>query len=251
MSVDQLDILRPAEQWEVEEPRPRRWSPVEFDFMVDSGLLPRDQAYLMGGRVLRERGGDLWRWTVDDYERMGELGLLGPEERVELIDGEVLEMSPQKSLHTGGVDKAARVFERAFGEGYYVRRQSPLTPAPTDAPEPDVAVVKGDIDDYLAGHPAEALLVLEVSDTSLRFDLGKKASRYAGCGVLDYWVTDIRNKRVHVLRDAVTDSSQRSGYRYSNVRSYLLGESISPLAAPHLSIAVKDLVPILPGDNHE
>jgi hypothetical protein len=167
MSIEELDITLPHEQWELEEPRPRRWSPVEFDFMVKKGLVPEDQACLMGGLVRRSPGGSLWRWNTGDYERMGEVGLLGPEERVELIDGEILEMSPQKSKHAIGVGLAARALELAFGAEFHVRSQLPLQPTCADEPEPDAAVLRGDIRDYTESHPGNALLVLEVSDTSL------------------------------------------------------------------------------------
>jgi Uma2 family endonuclease len=177
---------------------------------------------------------------------MGELGLLGPEARVELIDGEVLEMSPQLSYHATGVSLASQVLAAAFGAAYHVRVQLPIRPLPHDEPEPDVSIVRGRIRDYTHSHPEHAALLLEVSDSTLRFDLRKKASLYASIGIDDYWVTDIPHYRVHVHRDPAPDSRSAHGYRYMTIRSYGPGESITPLAAPGASIAVNDLLPIFP-----
>src|SRR5687768_17446220 len=109
-----------------------------------------------------------WRWTRDDYYRMAEVGLLPPDARVELIDGEVLYMSPQRTPHFNAVSRGQRVLSRVFGEGYWARAQGPLSLNLEMEPEPDLAVVPGTEDDYEEAHPNTAVLVVEVSDTTLR-----------------------------------------------------------------------------------
>src|SRR5687767_4018897 len=102
------------------------------------------------------------RWTLDEYYRMGELGWFA-DQRVELIDGEVVEMPPKKDVHVACVSLVAKAVARAFGPGYWVRTQDPLHLINESEPEPDVAVVKGSERDYVGtGHPTGALLVVEV-----------------------------------------------------------------------------------------
>jgi Uma2 family endonuclease len=243
MSVEQLDITLPDAQWDVEEPRPRRWSPVEFDFMVESGLVSADEAYLMGGRVRRSQDHELRRWSVDDYARMGELGLLAHDQRVELVFGEVFGRTPQRTYHATAFALASKALDAALPPGCHLRHLAPLVLRPYSEPEPDLSLVAGEIRDYVDAHPSRALMVLEVADTTLRLDLREKARLYASVGVPDYWVTDIRNRCVHVLREPVPDATQRHGFRYASVRKHLPGETITPLAAPDASIAVEDLLP--------
>jgi Uma2 family endonuclease len=90
----------------------------------------------------------LHRWSRNEYDRMVETGVFSPEARLELLDGEIVEMSPQKSLHASAVDLVEEVLRGGFGEGFYVRGQKPLTLDDYSEPEPDVAVVKGTIRDY-------------------------------------------------------------------------------------------------------
>lgn len=148
MSVQQSDVNLGQDPWELEEPRRRRWSPVELEFITRSGLLPFQQAELRSGRIIDASSGAPIRWDAEAYERMADLGLFGADDRVELLDGEILEMSPQKSYHATGVSLAADALASVFGSGTHVRVQLPLRPLPTDEPEPDVAVVAGNIRDY-------------------------------------------------------------------------------------------------------
>jgi Uma2 family endonuclease len=168
MSIELLHPITLPEpaQWEVEEPRLRRLSPVEEEAATQHGLI-------------RGRGG----WTAEQYEELGELGVIGPEERVELIDGEILEMSPQRDLHADGVMCAFRVLQRLFEPADHLRPQLPLRPSQTSEPEPDIAVIAGSFEESTGVHPSTALLVVEVSDTTLRFDQEAKASLYAAAGV--------------------------------------------------------------------
>jgi Uma2 family endonuclease len=183
------------------------------------------------------------RWTSDEYYELADLGWFR-NQRVELIDGEILEMPPQKDLHAAAISLTAEALSRSFGPGFWVRQQFPLHLSETSEPEPDVAVVKGAIRDYVGtGHPTTALLVVEVSDATLRYDRGAKASFYAAHGIADYWIVNLQERRLEVYRDPIADAKQRFGYRFENIARYSQAETAAPLAAPGSAIAVADLVP--------
>jgi len=183
------------------------------------------------------------RWTVAEYERMAEVGLLGPEERVELIDGEIIQISPQNSPHATSVSLTYDALRSASGRGFYVRQQLPLRLSATVQPEPDLAVVSGSARDYRSAHPDAALLVVEISDTTLAFDRGVKTSLYASAGVADYWLLDLGASRLEVRRDPIPMASEPHGYGYRSVTLFQPGDRVSPLAAPRLRVAVADLLP--------
>lgn len=127
----------------------------------------------------------LRRWTRDEYERMIDAGILGPDDRVELVGGEILEMSPERSPHAAAIDLGAETLRRAFGAGFTVRTQHPLALGADSEPEPDLAVVPGTPRDYAAAHPTSALLVVEVADTSLAYHRSTKAKLYANASITD------------------------------------------------------------------
>jgi Uma2 family endonuclease len=183
------------------------------------------------------------RWTVDEYYHMGELGWFA-DQRVELIDGEVVEMPPKKDLHVASVSLTAKAIARAFGDGHWVRTQDPLHLINASEPEPDVAVVRGAERDYVGtGHPTSALLVVEVADTTLAYDIGVKASLYAASGIRDYRVVDLVGTIVHQHRNPVRDSGQRFGWRYADIVHHARGAVFNPLEASSQFIQVDDLLP--------
>jgi Uma2 family endonuclease len=178
------------------------------------------------------------RWTVDEYYRLAEMGFIAPDERVELIEGEIIQMSPLNPPHAFGSGKVQSFLLRVFGEDWVVRVGLPLRLQEDSEPEPDFAVVRGRLEDFLTGHPTTAELVVEVSDSSLSFDLGQKAALYAGAGIPDYWVLNLPGRALVVHRDP--DPATR---RYRDVQSYGEAESAAPLAAPGVTVAVRDLLP--------
>ncbi len=177
-----------------------------------------------------------YHWTRDRYDRAVEAGVFGPDDRLELIEGQLLAMNPQGSRHAAMVDQAGEVLREAFGAGYRVRIQCPLVAGDDSEPEPDLAVVPGRARDYLDGHPATALLVVEVSDDSLRRDRIVKQRVYARHGIPEYWILALPDARLEVHRDPAA-----TGYRTVLVRR--AGETIAPLARPAATIAVSDLLP--------
>jgi Uma2 family endonuclease len=110
-------------------------------------------------------------------------------------------------------------------------------------PVPDLAVVQGSIRDYGTIHPSTAVLVVEVSDSSLKYDTGDKASLYASAGIADYWVVDLVGRQLIVFRDPQMDSTGVFGFSYADMKKYGPNQSASPLRAPHSSVLVSDLLP--------
>jgi Uma2 family endonuclease len=183
-------------------------------------------------------GGRLRLWTREEYRRAGKLGLFGPEERLELLDGEIIQKMPHGSLHAFVVKRADRLLADAFGSDCHTRPQLPLVLNDLSEPEPDVVVVVGTEYDYLSDHPQamDSRLVVEVADSTLRFDRSRKRSAYARSGILEYWIINLLERQIEVHRDP-------RGSRYRSVTIYREGETVTALAAPHASIAVSDLLP--------
>lgn len=182
------------------------------------------------------------RWTSQEYHRMGEAGLFR-DQRVELINGEVLAMAPQGSEHFAAICLAAEACRKLFAAGYVVRVQGPLAVAEESEPEPDIAVVKGNARDYAGkSHPSTALLVMEISDSSLEFDRRDKGSLYASAAVADYWIVNLIDRQVEVYRRSVADPTARFGFRYAERQDFTVAQNIQPLSAVG-NIAVPDLLP--------
>ena len=138
------------------------------------------------------------RLTVADYYRMGEAGILAPDARVELIDGEIIDMAPIGSVHAGSVDQLAQVLGKAVAGRALVRVQNPVRLDEHSEPQPDLSVLMPRADFFKSGHPppSDTLLVVEVADTSLLFDRDKKIPLYARHGIPEAWLVDLRGKRL-------------------------------------------------------
>ena len=179
-------------------------------------------------------------WTREEYYRMGELGFFHGQ-RVELIEGEIMVLSPQNWPHTLTVARVGEALHRALGAGFWVRMQFPLNLSSSD-PEPDVSVVGGRIEDY-SDHPTTAVLIVEVSESTLAFDRKRKASLYARAGIADYWIVNLVDHQLEVRRDPRPDPSQYYGHGYASVTTLVPPAVVQPLAAPQVSLAVADLLP--------
>lgn len=180
------------------------------------------------------------RWSVADYHRAAESGVFD-RRRVELIDGEIIEMSPQGNAHAVGIGKVDYALRPIFGKTHWIRIQMPLTLTARDEPEPDLAVVPGAPGDY-AAHPDTALLVVEISDSTLAYDRIDKANLYAAHGVADYWIVNLNDRCLEVLREPTEDRASATGSRYASRTVLRSGEFIAPLAAPASGIAVASLI---------
>ena len=182
------------------------------------------------------------RWTKAEYYRLGELGFFRGQ-KVELIEGELMVASPQNSLHSDIVDLVDDVLSLAFPTGYRIRCQLPIDLGQPTEPEPDVAVVVGRRRQFLASHPTTAELIVEVADSSLDYDRGRKGGLYAASAIRDYWIVNLVNNQVEVYRDPVPDPTAPYGWRYASRTDLHGGDSVSPLALPQAIIAVADLLP--------
>jgi Uma2 family endonuclease len=138
------------------------------------------------------------RLTVAEYRRMAEVGILGPDERVELIDGEIIDMAPPGSLHAAGVHRLTEIFIRTLATRATVLAQNPVLLGEHSQPQPDLALLKRREDFYGEEHPraVDVLLVVEIADTSLSFDRETKSRLYARHGIGEFWLVDLRGRRL-------------------------------------------------------
>jgi len=167
--------------------------------------------------------------TVEDYERMVDLGILCEDDRVELLNGQLSEMSPQSPEHAQIVRwLTIRLIRGIDPDVAQVGSQLPVRLAPLSMPEPDIAIVPAG--SYAHAHPKEALLVIEIAVSSRRLDLGTKAEIYAGAGIREYWVVDIPARVVHVHQSPVDDG-------YASCRRVASGELLPPVpGAPTVDV---------------
>jgi Uma2 family endonuclease len=183
------------------------------------------------------------RWTKAEYYHMAELGWFEGQ-RVELVEGEVVVMSPEKPRHYSSLDRVADVVRALFGAEYWVRAQAPLDLGESTEPEPDVAVVRGrrDLFERSGVHPTTAVLIVEVSESSLIYDRTRKGSLYAARRIADYWIVNLAEGQLEVYRDPTADPSEEFGFRYQSSIVPKSGESVTPLALPDRAIRVADLL---------
>ena len=172
-------------------------------------------------------------FSVDDYHRMADAGIFGPDERVELIDGEIIEMSPIGPRHAGCVINLNRLLFTRLGERAVISPQNPVTIRPRSEPQPDMLVLRPREISYSRAHPTpeDVLLAVEVAATSLRFDRRKKVPLYARHGIPEMWLLDVEGRRF--VR-----------YRAPQQGSYMLVDEPdlgTPLELPALSGVVVDL----------
>lgn len=179
-----------------------------------------------------------WKWTREQYYRLGELGFFEGK-RVELIHGEIVEMSPINWSHTVGVTKLSDALRSAFAGIGTVMTQTPH-PAGDSDPQPDVRVIAGRMQDY-TDHPRSALLVAEVSDATLHYDTTTKARLYAESAVTDYWVLDLKNRQLILFPNP--GPSPDGGTAYGDRKTLGPADTVSPLAAPSATVRVADLLP--------
>jgi len=185
----------------------------------------------------------LRRWTREEYDRMLDAGVLTTEDRVELVDGEIVMTTPQKSRHAAAVSLAQIALGRAFGERSFVRARLPLALDPASEPEPDAVVVIGSPRDYVDAHPTTALLIVEVADSSLAFDRTTKARVYARAGVADYWIVNLVDRVLEVRRGPAPSIGDHADWGYAIVERLEAGDRVSPLERPDEFIAVAELLP--------
>jgi len=181
------------------------------------------------------------KWTIDEFHEIYSLPRF-ESKRLVLLDGEILEMPNPNAPHDSGLGLALAALAAIFGAGFWVRGQMALRLTQITDPMPDIAVVPGTPRDY-PQQPTTALLVVEVSDSTLAIDTGAKAHLYAKAGIADYWVVDLNNRLLIVHRDPRPEPTAPFGAAYATVTPLSPAQLITPLAAPQASLRVNDLLP--------
>ena len=177
------------------------------------------------------------RFTVDEYDCMGRAGILHEDERVELIDGEIIQMAAMGARHASCIIFLTEWFILRLAGRALLSPQTPLRLGPRQEPEPDVALLRPRPDRYATGHPgpADVLLIIEVADTSLEYDRDVKLLRYAASGIPEVWIIDLEGERVLVYR-----RPHSGGYEYTETVE--LGGTLVPQAFPDLALPVAELL---------
>ena len=192
---------------------------------------------------MSETPAKLRRWTRVEYDRLIDIGIFLPGDKVELLGGQLCVSEPQNSPHAAAICLAEEALRQAFAGGWSIRVQLPIALDQESEPEPDLTVVPGGPRDYLADHPARPVLVLEVADSSLALDREHKGSLYARARLREYWIVNLADRVVEVYREPGPDVTAVYGWAYRSLQRLSAEQSVTPLAAPTARIAVADLLP--------
>ena len=183
------------------------------------------------------------RFTRAEYDRLIELGIFQPGEEIELIGGELIVAEPQGAPHYTAIRRTAKALEAAFGRGWEVRTEGPIALDDDSEPEPDIAVVPGNPEDYSRSHPSQPVLTVEIAESSLAVDRHHKGSLYARAGLTDYWILNLIDRVLEVYREPVADATAPFGWRYARLEVFDASARVTPLAAPAARVAVVQLLP--------
>lgn len=177
------------------------------------------------------------RFSVKDFHRLGEVGVLKEDERVELIDGEIVCMTPIGSAHAACVKRLVRLFTLAAGERAIVGVQDPITLGPETEPQPDLVLLRPRSDFYASGHPGpeDVWLVVEVADTSLVFDRTVKVPLYGKAGIPEVWLVDLLAQRIEVYR-------RPSEAGYGEVHYLARGDRLTCQTLPEVKLSVEEVL---------
>lgn len=175
--------------------------------------------------------------TVADYHRMGEAGILTEDDRVELIEGELIAMSPVGSDHSGTVNTLTRMLVRAVGDRGVVAVQNPVQLDDRSEPQPDFAILKPRPDDYRQAtpRPGDVLLIIEVANSSLAYDRAVKRALYARHGIPEFWIVNLAAAEVEVCRVP-------GGDQYTELSHVGRGGVLQPALLPGVAIPVSGLL---------
>ena len=178
------------------------------------------------------------RFTVEEYYRMAEVGILGPEDRVELIEGEIIQMSPIGPRHAYCVSSLTTLLIRALGDRAVLWAQNPVLLPRDSVPQPDIVLLHPPLSQYgqRLPQPGDVSLLVEVADTSYRFDREVKLRIYAAAGIAEFWIVDLAHDVVEIFRNP-------EGRRYGNTERVGLGRRIAPAAFPDATLSVEEILP--------
>ncbi|MGK7878710.1 MAG: Uma2 family endonuclease [Crocosphaera sp.] len=180
---------------------------------------------------------DLRRLTVKEYYRMGKLGILDPNESIELIDGQIIKKPMKGTSHEAAITRIGRKLGNSLVNKALIRYQSPIHLNEYSEPEPDIAIIKIDALDYEEHHPHpnEIYLLIEVADSSIERDIDFKAKVYAKGEISDYWVLDLSNRQLYVFRQPFQGEYQQK---------FILSDEneLSILAFEEITIQVREML---------
>lgn len=178
-----------------------------------------------------------FRLNVSQYHQMSEAGIFSENDKVELINGEIIEMSPIGRRHAACVDRINRLFSNILGMKVIVRVQNPIILNNLSEPEPDIALLQPRADFYESGHPQpqDIFLLIEVADSSLEYDRDVKIPLYASSGITEVWLVDIYEQAIIVYR-------YPSENGYSDIQKLSRGEKMSIQAFPEVNLVVDDIL---------
>jgi Uma2 family endonuclease len=176
-------------------------------------------------------------FTVDDYYRMAEAGIIGEDERVELIEGEIVRMSPIGDRHFQAVNRATMIFARGIGDRAVVSIQNPASMDRYNEPQPDVVLIRPREGFYGAGKPApeDVLLLIEVADTTLPKDRNAKLPVYARNGIREVWIVDLQHDLILVFRDPKDGA-------FVTTETFKRGQAVCCGAFPEFTIEAGELL---------
>lgn len=214
--------------------QPYRFDEQQLARMAAAGVVPNWGIELVDG--VPYQGGEPLRFSSDDYLKLGETGVLHEGDRVELIDGEIIEMSPEESRHSACIRRLIRFLSPRVGDAS-VGAQDSLSLPDGYWPMPDVVVLRPSEDDYEETHPThqDALVVVEVSNSSLRHDRHVKSMRYAEAGIPEFWLVDL-------TRDTIAIHSHPVAGEYRGVQTYGPGEEWASAALAGLTVPVDVII---------
>ena len=183
------------------------------------------------------------RFTIDEYNRLAELGFFYEDERVELIRGEIIPMAAKGTLHSTFCRRLIRELSKLIANLATLQSQDPIIIPPDSEPEPDIAILRNKDDDYLNSHPApqDVLLLIEIADSSLKYDREVKLPLYAQAGISDYWIFNSIENCLETYNEPYQDNIGKFGYRRKVI--YLANETVT---LPCFAEIILDLSKVFP-----
>lgn len=179
-----------------------------------------------------------YRFTTEEYHKLGEAGILGEDDRIELIEGELVIMAPIGRKHATTVRKLVRLFQRRLGDACIIDPQNPVVLDDFSEPQPDIMLLRPAPDFYASGlpRPADVFLLVEIADTSLPFDRGEKRSLYARAGIVEFWI-------VNLIDDVIEQYREPSAADYLFKKRFKCGEQIEAAQFPGIPFSVEEILP--------
>ena len=196
-----------------------------------------EQVELLNGEIWEKYLGTRRRFTVSEYYKMAEVGILKDDERVELIHGKIIKMSPIGNPHKACVDRLHEMLILIPDRKHIISGQNPVRLGEIEDPQPDFAILKYRKDFYKNQYtqPEDVMLIIEVSDTNFFRDRNVKLPLYANAGIPEYWIVDLKKERVLVFTKPV-------GKEYLEPKEFLPGDMVQSTSIPAISLPVSDIL---------